>query len=73
MDIKKLVYKKLSELTKQKFDDKSDIYNIGIDSLDLVEIVTDIEDQYDVMVSDEDLEAIKTVGDVTKVFQKLVK
>ena len=73
MEIKKIVYKKLSMLTKQKFDDKSDIYNIGIDSLDLVEMVTEIEEQYDVMISDEQLEAIKTVGDVTTTFKKVIK
>lgn len=73
MKIKELVYKKLKLLTKQTFDDKSDIYNIGIDSLDLVELVTEVEDEYDVMVSDADLEAIKTVEDIVKVFEKLQK
>lgn len=67
---KQLIYKKLKELTKQKFDDKSIIYEIGVDSLDLVELVTEAEDELNISISDEQLESIKTVGDVVSVFQK---
>ena len=70
MNIKKLIYKKLKELTKKKFDDNSNVYNIGIDSLDLVELVTDAEDLLNVEISDDELESIKTVGDIIKVFSK---
>ena len=73
MKIKELVFKKLKELTKQEFNEKSDIYNIGIDSLDLIELVTDVEEQYDVMISDKDLESFKKVGDIVKAFEKLIK
>lgn len=72
-EVKALIYKKLSNLTKQKFDDKSDINKIGIDSLDLVELVTDAEDEFKVRISDEDLESIKTVGDVIRVFEAQIK
>lgn len=70
MATKELIYKKLQKLTKEKFDDKSDIYNIGIDSLDLVELVTDAEDELNIEISDEELEKIKTVGDIVKAFSK---
>ena len=73
MKTKEIIYKKLKNLTKQKFDDKSDIYEIGIDSLDLVELVTDTEDELNIEVSDSDLESIKTVGDVVKIFEKATK
>ena len=73
MKTKEIIYKKLKGLTKQKFDDKSDIYEIGIDSLDLVELVTDTEDELNIEVSDSDLESIKTVGDVVKIFEKATK
>lgn len=73
MKTKELVYSKLKELTKQKFNDKSDIYEIGIDSLDLVELVTEVEDEYNVTISDEDLENFKNVGDVIKAFEKAQK
>ena len=69
MNIKEIIYKKLKMLTKQKFDDSSNIYNIGIDSLDLIELVTDAEDELKVTLTDSELESIKTVGDIVKVFK----
>lgn len=73
MNVKELIYKGLQSKTKQKFDDKSDIYKIGIDSLDLIEMVTDAEDELDVRISDSELESIKTVGDIVKAFEKHTK
>ena len=73
MNIKKIVTEKLKSLTKQTFTEKSDIYNIGIDSLDLVELVTEAEDELNVRISDADLEKIKTVGDIIKTFEKAAK
>lgn len=73
MTTKELVFKKLKELTKQKFTANSNIYNIGIDSLDLVELVTEVEDEYEVEISDKVLEGFKTVGDVVKAFEKAQK
>lgn len=70
MEIKELIYKRLKKLTKQDFDEKSDVYNIGIDSLDLVELVTDAEDELGIEITDAELESIKTVGDIVKVFSK---
>ncbi len=69
MNIKELIYKKLKEITKQKFNDSSDIYKIGIDSLDLIELVTDAEEELKVTLTDKELESIKTVGDVIKIFK----
>jgi len=69
MNIKELIYKKLKEITKHKFNDSSDIYNIGIDSLDLIELVTDAEEELKVTLTDKELESIKTVGDVIKIFK----
>lgn len=73
MNIKELIYKSLQAKTKNKFSDDSDIYKIGIDSLDLIEMITDAEDELKVRITDQELENIKTVGDVIKVFEKHVK
>lgn len=69
MEIKKEVYKKLKKLTNKKFNDESEIFSIGIDSLDLVELVTDVEEELEIQISDEDLESIKKVGDIAKVLE----
>ena len=38
--------------------------DLGADSLDLFELVMSFEDEFDVKIPGEDLEQIKTVGDV---------
>lgn len=38
--------------------------DLGADSLDVVELVMELEDEFDLEISDEDAEKIATVGDV---------
>ncbi|NLJ96292.1 MAG: acyl carrier protein [Clostridiales bacterium] len=40
--------------------------DLGADSLDLFEMVMDIEDQFDIEIPTEDLETIDTVEDIVK-------
>ena len=68
-----MVYERLSKKTKQKFNEDSDVYKIGIDSLDLVEMITEAEDDLGIQISDEDLESIKKVKDIIAAFKKVIK
>ena len=47
--------------------------DLGIDSIDAVEIVMFIEDEYEVQVSDEDAFGLKTVQDLVTYVEGLVK
>ena len=38
--------------------------DLGADSLDLVDLVMAVEEEFDVKIADEDLDGIKTVGDI---------
>ncbi|EPZ51585.1 acyl carrier protein [Alicyclobacillus acidoterrestris] len=38
--------------------------DLGADSLDIVELIMELEDEFDLEISDEDAEKISTVGDV---------
>lgn len=38
--------------------------DIGTDSLALVELVMTVEEEFDIEIKDEDMESLKTVGDV---------
>lgn len=42
------------------------IEDLGADSLDIVELVMTMEEEFDMEIPDEDAEKIKTVGDVVK-------
>ena len=38
----------------------------SLDSLDLVELVMNLEDEYDIVISDNDYDQIQTIGDVVR-------
>ena len=44
--------------------DKSFARDLAADSLDLVELIAEVEDKYDVELSDERLEGMKKIGDL---------
>ncbi len=43
--------------------------DLGADSLDVVELVMELEDEFDMEISDEDAEKITTVGDAVSYIQ----
>ena len=44
--------------------------DLGADSLDVVELVMELEDEFDLEISDEDAEKITTVGDVIQYIER---
>ena len=48
------------------------IEDLGADSLDVVELIMNIEEEYGVSISDAEAAKMSTVGDVFKVLQKKV-
>lgn len=48
-------------------EDSRLIEDLHADSLDLVELVMDMEEEFDVQIPDEQLPKIKTVGDIMQV------
>ena len=49
------------------------VKDLGADSLDLIELLTQLEDEHGIVIPDEEVEGLKTVGDVAAVLEKLVK
>ena len=49
------------------------VEDLGADSLDVVELLSRLEDEYGVMIPDEEVENLKTVADVAAQIEKLVK
>ena len=44
--------------------------DLGADSLDVVELVMELEDEFDMEISDEDAESMTTVGDAVTYIEK---
>lgn len=44
--------------------------DLGADSIDLADLVMTFEDEFDIEISDDDLENIKTVGDIVKYIEE---
>lgn len=72
MTAKEIVYKKIQSRTKTKITDSSNIYDIGIDSLDLVDMITDFEREHKIKIDDKDLVKVSTVGDIVNILDKLL-
>lgn len=54
-------------------DGSSFVEDLGMDSIDILEVLTALEEHYKIEISDEDKDKIKTVGDAIKHIEPLVK
>lgn len=68
--VKELVSKQLSVNEKQVTEQASFIEDLGADSLDTVELIMSLEEKFDIEISDEDAEKIKTVRQVVEYILK---
>ena len=48
-------------------------FDLGADSLDVIELILDIEWEYDITIYDEELSVIKTVGQLIDVVKEKVE
>lgn len=74
-----MVLDKIREIISDKLGIKEDeitmestFEDLGADSLDIVEFIMAIEDEYDIQVADEEVEKVETVGDVVEYIETLV-
>jgi len=70
--VKEVIAEKLNVELSQVTDNASFANDLGADSLDTVEILMELEKQFDVRIPEEDTEKIATVGDAIKAFQAIV-
>ena len=62
--VKDIIVEQLGVNPEQVTPQASFIEDLGADSLDIVELVMALEEEYEMEISDEDAEKIKTVQDV---------
>jgi acyl carrier protein len=70
--VKELIVQQLGVSEKEVVPEAKFVDDLGADSLDLVELVMALEDEYGIEIPDEDAEKIVTVGDALKYIQERV-
>ncbi len=68
--VKKIIADKLSVDLDEVVPDASFVDDLGADSLDLVELIMTMEEEFDVEISDEDAETLVTVKDAIEYTKK---
>lgn len=64
--IKKVVADKLDATPEDIVESAAFVDDLGADSLDVVELIMALEDEFGLEISDEQAEGIRTVGDAVK-------
>ncbi|MEX2502564.1 MAG: acyl carrier protein [Trueperaceae bacterium] len=64
--IKDVVADKLDADPKDVVEGASFVDDLGADSLDVVELIMGLEDEFEIEISDEQAEGIRTVGDAIR-------
>lgn len=72
-DIKEMILDELNVPAEKVTMEASLVDDLGADSLDAVELVMNIEEKYSITVDDDAAASIKTVGDIVKYVEGLVK
>ena len=67
--VKKIVVEHLGVEADKVTEDASFIDDLGADSLDIVELVMAMEEEFGIEIPDEDAEELKTVADVCNYLQ----
>ncbi len=63
-DILKLIAEHFNKEVDELDEDMSFQDDLNADSIELVELIMSIEEEYDIEVAEEDLEKLETIGDV---------
>lgn len=75
-----MVLEKVKAILSEQFDveedsitNETDIANdLGADSLDVVDLLMSIEDEFEIEVADEEVENIKTVGELVSYIEESI-
>lgn len=60
------------DVEEEKVTEESSFEDLGADSIDLLDFITSVEEEFDIEIPDESTDNLKTVGDVVKYIEKLI-
>ena len=64
--VKEIIVEQLGVVEDSVTEESSFIEDLGADSLDIVELIMAIEEEFDIEIPDTDAEKVVTVGDVVE-------
>lgn len=67
--VKELISKQLNRPVEEVTCDKEIVKDLGADSLDVVEMLMSLEEEFNISVPEEDAVNIKTVGDIINLIE----
>lgn len=73
-ETKEIVFKIIAVTLKREqssISEDATLHNLGADSLDIIEIIMNIEEQFLIHIDDEKAEKLKTIQDVIEYVQQL--
>lgn len=74
MDVKKIVSEVLAKRTDiSSLNEDNKLSDLGLDSLDLVEVMLEIEEVLGVEFDSEEIQEVSTLGDVLKLIETKLK
>lgn len=73
-----MIFEKIQEVLSQQFEVSADtitvdtnlVDDLGADSLDVVELIMSVEDEFGLSISDEDAANLTTVGKIVEFIEK---
>ena len=71
--VKSIVAEQLGVKEEEVTNDASFVEDLGADSLDTVELVMALEEEFETEIPDEEAEKLKTVGDAIKYVESMKK
>ncbi|MDY7017008.1 MAG: acyl carrier protein [Nitrospirota bacterium] len=71
--VKEIIAEQLGLSVEEVANESSYVDDLGADSLDVVELVMALEEEFDIEISDDELEKIRTVQDTIDYIKQRVK
>ncbi|HOJ71336.1 MAG TPA: acyl carrier protein [Syntrophorhabdaceae bacterium] len=68
--VKEMIIKQLDSKESEVVPEAKFIDDLGADSLDIVELIMALEDEYGIEIPDEDAEKMETVGDAIRYIEE---
>ncbi len=68
--VKEIIMEQLSISDPDMVTLETTLEDLGADSLDMVEVIMALEDEFDIQIRDEDLESLKCVADLVDYINK---